>query len=178
MRWLILSLALLSYAAAAQMGQQVLLVAGNETDEQAPGEEKLVLPAFPKNENLVRIQVDGGGNFDFFVDLESVSVGHDGIVRYTLLARSVAGATNITYEGIQCKSRERKFYAFGRQDRNWTIARDPRWIPISIAPRDMAEATLHDAYFCPDWTMVRDANEAKRVLREGGASRATGWADR
>ena len=178
MRWLVFSLALVSSAAAAQTRQQELYIAQDEAGEQASDEQKLVLPAFPRDENMVRIQVDGDVNFDFFVDLESVSVGRDGIVRYTLLARSVGGATNISYEGIKCKGRERKFYAFGRKDRTWAIARDPQWTPISIAPRDLAQATLHDAYFCPDRTTVRDVAAAIRVLREGGNPRAGYSTDR
>lgn len=177
MRWLVLSLALVSSAAAAQTGQPELYVAQNEAGEQASDEQKLTLPAFPKDQDLVRIQVDGDVNFDFFVDLESVSVGRDRIVRYTLWARSVGGAINITYEGIKCKGRERKFYAFGRKDRTWAVARDPQWTSISIAPRDLAQATLHDAYFCPGRSMVPDRAEAIRVLREGGNPRAGYSAD-
>jgi len=174
MRWLALSLVLMTVVAAAQSEQKQFRIAQNEIGEEAPDEQKLVLPAYPKADNLVKIQVDGNATFDFFVDLESVSVGRDGIVRYTLLARSDKGAINITYEGIKCKGRERKFYAFGRKDRTWALARSPKWTSISIAPRDLAQATLHDAYFCPGWEMVRDAAEAKSALKGGGNSPAGG----
>lgn len=175
MRWLALSLALVTAAAAAQSGHKRFNLAQNEIGDRVPGERQLVMPAFPKDQNLVKIQVDGSVTFDFFVDLESVSVGSDGVVRYTLLARSDEGAINITYEGIKCKGREHTYYAFGRKDRTWVLMRSPKWAAISIARRDRAQAMLHDNYFCPGWTMVRDAAEAKSVLREGGHSRAGGW---
>jgi len=170
MRWVILPLALIG-SAAAQPAPPNLYAVQNEMDERPSREQKLVLPAFPKEKNLARIQVDGEVSFDFFVDLESVSVGGDGIVRYSLVARSAGGATNIAYEGIRCQGRERKPYAFGRSDGAWSAARKSRWTSISTASRDLAQATLHDAYFCPAGTIVRDAAEAQRLLREGGDPR-------
>ena len=116
-------------------------------------------------------------NFDFFVDLESVSVGRDEVVRYTLVARSVGGATNIVYEGIRCKERERKLYAFGRADKTWSAARNPQWASISDLPVNLLQATLHDAFFCPAGTIVRDAEEARRLLKSGIDPRAGGSAD-
>jgi hypothetical protein len=173
MRWLILTLALVSTVTAAQPAPENLYVPG-EGEGQPWDEQKPKLPPFPKEDNLVRIQVDGGHNFDFFVDLESVSVGRDGVVRYTLVARSVGGATNIAYEGIKCKGRERKLYAFGRADKTWSAARNPQWASISDLPVNLLQATLHDAFFCPARIIVRDAEEARRRLRSGVDPRAGG----
>ena len=172
MRWLILTLALVSTVTAAQPAPENLYVP--EGEGQPWDEQKPKLPPFPKEENLVRIQVDGGHNFDFFVDLESVSVGRDGVVRYTLVARSVGGATNIAYEGIRCKGRERKLYAFGRVDKTWSAARNPQWASISDLPVNLLQATLHDEFFCPARIIVRDAEEARRLLRSGVDPRAGG----
>lgn len=176
MRWLILTLALVSAVTAAQPAPKNLYIL-SESEGQPWDEQKPQLPPFPKEENLVRIQVDGGLSFDFFVDLESVSVGRDGVVRYTLVARSVGGATNISYEGIRCKGRERKLYAFGRADKTWSAARNPQWASISDLPVNLLQATLHDAFFCPARTIVRDAEEARKLLKSGGDPRAGGSAD-
>jgi len=93
------------------------------------------------------------------------------------VARSVGGATNISYEGIRCKGRERKLYAFGRADKTWSAARNPQWASISDLPVNLLQATLHDAFFCPVRTIVRDAEEARKLLKSGGDPRAGGSAD-
>lgn len=174
MRWLILTLALVSAVTAAQPAKNLNL--SSESEGQSWDEQKLKLPPFPKEENLVRIQVDGGLSFDFFVDLESVSVGRDGVVRYTLVARSDGGATNIAYEGIRCKGRERKLYAVGRADETWSAARNPQWTSISDLPVNRLQATLHDGFFCPARIIVRDTEEARKVLKRGVDSRTDAYA--
>lgn len=159
-----------SAVAAAQPAPRNLYV---PSESEGPwDEQKLQLPPFPKEENLVRIRVDGGASFNFFVDLESVSVGSDGVVRYTLVARGDGGATNIAYEGIRCKGRERKLYALGRADQSWLAARSPQWTSISDLPVNRIQAALHDAFFCPARIIVRDIEEARMALRRGAHPRA------
>lgn len=175
MRWLILTLALVSAVTAAQPAPKNLYVP-SEAEWQPWVEQKPQLPLFPKEENLARIQVDGRLSFDFFVDLESVSVGRDGVVRYTLVARSVGGAINIAYEGIRCNGRERKLYAFGRADKTWSAARNPQWASISDLPVNRLQAALYDAFFCPARIIVHDAEEARMALRRGGHPRTDTYA--
>ena len=93
------------------------------------------------------------------------------------VARSADGATNIAYEGIRCKGRERKLYALGHADRTWSRARNPQWASISDLTINVAQATLYQAYFCPLRSIVRDAEEARKLLKRGGDVRAGGSAD-
>ena len=176
MRWSILMLALASAVTAAQPRPPNRYVP-SESEGQRWDEQQAQQPPFPEEKNLVRIEVDGGLSFDFFVDLESISVGRDGVVRYTLVARSVGGATNIAYEGIRCKGRERKLYAFGRADKTWSAARNPQWASISELPVNLLQAKLHDAFFCPARTIVGDAEEARKRLKSGRDPRAGGSAE-
>ena len=171
MRWLVLVLALESAATVAQPAHRNFYNLPNEKDEQKPE-----LPPFPKEEHLVKVQIDGDTVFDFFVDGESVRVGNDGVVRYTLVARSAGGGTNIAYEGIRCKGRERKLYALGRADKTWSAARNPQWNSISDLPVNRLQSALHDAYFCPARIIVRDAEEARMALRRGGHPRTDTYA--
>jgi hypothetical protein len=140
-------------------------------------EQKLQLPPIPAAENLVRVQVDDAQGFTFFVDSASVSVGTDDVVRYTLVARSESGATNISFEGIKCKTRERKLYAIGRADNTWSPARNSQWTPISELPVNRVQAVLFGAYFCPARIIVRNTDDARRVLKLGGDPRASGSAE-
>jgi len=168
---LLLLLALIPLAAPAQLFPRYGDPA-QDAGEQSAEERNLQMPPFPKEEDLVRVSLNVPGSFEYFVDAQSVGVGADGVVRYVLVARSSAGATNVEFEGIRCKDRSRKLYALGRADRTWVAARNPRWTPISDLPVNMIEAVLHDSYFCPFRTIVRDADEARKVLKSGGNPRA------
>lgn len=140
-----------------------------EFEEERPWEEqKAALPAYPRPENLVKVDVSGATTFDFFVDIASLSVGRDGVVRYALVARSPSGAMNVSYEGIRCTTRERKLYAFGRPDDTWVQARKSEWAPITGIQANRQQATLADDFFCPARGAVRTAEEAVRALRRGG----------
>jgi hypothetical protein len=76
----------------------------------------------------------------YFIDASTLSVGSDRIVRYVLVVRTSGGASNVSFEGINCKELTWKHYATGRSDGTWTKSRAARteWRPIenkrSIAP--------------------------------------------
>ncbi|MBI2959752.1 MAG: CNP1-like family protein [Betaproteobacteria bacterium] len=145
-----------------------------ESAEEKPWEEqKLRLPPYPKDESLIKFQVSGATSFEFFIDPASVSVGKDGVIRYALLARSPSGAKNLSFEGIKCKGRESKIYAFGRPDGTWSQARDPKWARITGMQANRQHAALADDFFCPGRLIVRDAREAIEALKRGGHPRAS-----
>lgn len=161
-RWRMLAsfLVLLTHSVLAQN-------IGEEFEDQEWKEQVTKLPPSPKSENLAEIMVGGGGAFSFFVDLASIDIGNDGVVRYSILARSVGGAENVSFEGIRCRTRERKIYAIGRGDRSWAQARNPAWSRISSAQRNPYHADLADRYFCPERSPVYDSAAAIRNIRAG-----------
>ena len=164
-------LALLPLSAAAQVlaPQYPGGLRPEYLDEDRPWEEqKAALPPYPRPGNLIKVYVGGATSFEFFVDAASVSVGEDGVVRYALVARSPSGATNTSYEGIRCSSRERKLYAFGRDDGTWSQARSAQWSPITGIQANLQQATLADDFFCLRDRPVRSAEQAVRALRAGG----------
>jgi hypothetical protein len=128
---------------------------------------KTQLPSYPRPENLLRVHAGQGAAFAFFVDQTSVSVGQDGIIRYTLVARSEGGAVNVSYEGLRCIPLERKPYAFGRPDGTWSPAKLAQWLPISGTQGHQHYAALAEEFFCPMDRPVRTAGEAIRALRRG-----------
>ena len=129
--------------------------------------QKTQLPSYPKPENLLRVHVSPTTAFEFFVDAASVSVGQNGIVRYTLIARSTSGAVNVSYEGMRCQPLERKLYAFGRFENTWSPAQIAQWVPISRAQANPQYAALAEDFFCPDGGRVRTTEEAVQILRRG-----------
>jgi hypothetical protein len=137
--------------------------------EEKPWEEQQTqLPAYPKPENLARVYVSASSSFEFFVDTASINIGKDGVVRYSLIARSPTGALNVSYEGIRCSSRERRLYAFGRRDDTWSKARKSEWGPIFGSQANRHHAALADEFFCPRRIIVRTAQEAVDALRRDG----------
>jgi len=138
-----------------------------------PVEAQVTLPQFPKAENYLPFEVSARTSFDFFVDAKSISVGADGVVRYTVIAKSADGALNISFEGMRCAEREYRIYAFARADKTWYEARNSQWESIQGAARNPQRTVLFRDFFCPVTRNVTSAEEAVRVLKSGGNSQAT-----
>jgi hypothetical protein len=90
-RWLALVILAVPLAAGAQ-------ARGSEEGGGAPAwsEMKSLPPAFPKPENYLPLQVKTTTSFSFAVDAKSVSVDKDGVVRYSLIAKSTEGVLNVS----------------------------------------------------------------------------------
>lgn len=140
----------------------------DETDEKPWEEIEAHLPPAPKPESLDSFFVSAATDNKFMVDRDSISVGIDGVVRYTLVVLSSSGAQNVSYEGIRCSFGERRTYAFGRSDRTWSKARNSKWTRIQDNSLNRHHATLYFEYFCANGNSVRDADEARMALRSGG----------
>ena len=134
-------------------------------------EQEARLPAYPKEERLIRFDTGPTSTLRFFVDRDSLAVGADGVVRFTLVAKS-DGAANVSYEGIRCSMRERKVYAYGRTDGTWREARDPQWVRIGPPVTDLHRFVLWNYYFCPQRAPIRSANEGLDALKLGGHPQA------
>lgn len=137
-------------------------------------EEEAVLPPFPQEGNLLEFYVSAVTSNRFFIDATSISVGKDGVVRYVLMVRSERGATNITYEGIRCSSRELKVYATGHQDGTWAKARLDKWRALENKQVNRHHATLGRELFCAGGMPVRTAAEGVEALRLGRHPEAAG----
>lgn len=134
-------------------------------DKNKPWQEMAVqLPAPPKQENLRPFFVSATTTQSFAIDAKSLSVGTDGVIRYTLVATSQAGAKNISYEGIRCASYERKLYAFGRQDGSWSRSRHDQWEQIKDNAANRQHAALFKDYFCMEQSIAGNADEIIRRI--------------
>ncbi len=131
-------------------------------------EVEVQLPMPPKGGDLISFYVSPATDNQFFVDTKSLSVGKDGVVRYTLVVRTGGGADNISFEGMRCETRERRLYAFGRSDGTWSKSRSNTWERVENSVRNRHHAALFFEYFCPGGTLVFTADEALDALRRGG----------
>jgi len=103
----------------------------------------------------------------FAIDAKSVSVGDDQIVRYSSVITSPSGAMNISYEGIRCKTAERKLFATGRPDGIWNTLPDAEWRRISSASTNSYQATLFRDFFCDGDTVAgKAATIVDRIRRK------------
>ena len=108
------------------------------------------LPSYPKQENLIGFDAGAATQHRFYIDAPSLSVGEDGVVRYTVVVKSGGGATNVSFEGMRCATQEQKLYAVGRRDGGWVRARDPRWRRIEYRELNRHHAVLYSEFLCPE----------------------------
>lgn len=162
-KFIALLLTVIPLAASAEWGKFEF-----EFDEEKPWAEiEARLPPYPREENLLPLFVSAATDNRFFVDAASISVGEDGVVRYTLIVRSPAGAENVSFEGIRCASRERRLYAFGRKEGAWSKARSAKWEPIRYQDRNRQHHVLYDDFFCPNGIIVKSTQDAVDLLKRG-----------
>ena len=131
-------------------------------------EEEAQLPPYPKPEDLIEFRPSEIASFSFFIDRASLKVGADGVVRYTLLARSPSGVDNVSYEGIRCETGMYRVYATARSDRSWVTRTASGWKEIQPNPVQRWHQALRREYFCPQNAIIRSVAEGVDALRRGG----------
>lgn len=153
-------------ASSARAGQAF----DDEYDTKPWAEIEVGLPAYPQTEDLQSFRVGAVREAQFLIDRKSLSVGEDGVVRYTLVIVSAAGARNVSYEGMRCATAERRFYAFGRSDGVWSKARGNQWAMIRGGTNNH-HVDLYMNYFCAKGEPQATVDEIVRRLRMDAPSR-------
>jgi hypothetical protein len=125
------------------------------------------LPPPPKSENLARVKTGSATSHQFFVDTASISVGQDGVTRFTVVVKTAGGATNVTFEGMRCETRERKLYAIGHSDATWVRARDTKWQRVVLRDLTPHHHTLYHDFFCPNRVAPTPVKQAVIALKRG-----------
>ena len=124
--------------------------------------EGVLLPAFPKRENLRRIQSPmGAAGREYYIDEHSLLVSSEGIVYYTVVMRASAGASNILHEGIDCRGRVVKSFAYGTARGEFKGVRNGRWDRFPAEGPYGYRFVLWDRYMCGE---VREALPPKTII--------------
>lgn len=139
---------------------------GGFLEEEKFKEIAPVLPALPREANLIEFKPRRNSANRFYIDSASVSLDSDRVVRYTAVVKAAGGAINTSYEGMHCKTSQFKVFAFGTEAGAWAPTRDPRWAPIPQASGDFRFALLKD-YFC-DSVAVNGRNAKDLVEKLAG----------
>lgn len=168
-RRLALTVALLAMLApalvgAAQRGMPEDI--GGVPEEKQFEEDRLKLPSPPQDSGLIEFRPRGSSNNRYYIDGNSVSLGADRVVRYTLVVKSPSGVANVSYEGLRCKTSEYKVYAYGTKSGEWTGARDPKWRPVGVSSSNFHYSLWVD-YLC-DSEAVGGRNARDLVARLRG----------
>lgn len=108
------------------------------------------LPSYPDEKDLLEVSVDDAdAGRTYYLDAKSLSVGADGVIRYTVVIVSRTGAKNVLFEGIRCDTQEYKTYAYGTLDNTLRAAvPEGRWAPISGRGATVYRRQFYEYYLC------------------------------
>lgn len=134
-------------------------------EERKPWKEiEAGIPSYPRTADLVPFDAGAASPHRFYVDARSLSIGEDGVVRYTLVVKAAGGATNVTFEGIRCELREQKYYAVGRADGGWARARNAQWRRIEPLEINRHHYVLYSDFLCSGRSPVESVREIMRLF--------------
>ncbi|HTH62991.1 MAG TPA: CNP1-like family protein [Paraburkholderia sp.] len=140
-------------------------------DRAGPWTENKVtsLPPLPQpGAHLLPFDVSNNTSLTFAVDPASVSVGSDGVVRYTIVITTPTGGRNVNYEGIRCETYEWRLYASLNADHDgWdeTVAND--WERIQKGTLNAYHSALYTDYFCANKMPAGNTHKVVDDLRYG-----------
>lgn len=135
------------------------------------------IPPYPREENLARVPSGSATSHQFFVDTASISVGEDGVTRYTVVVKTGGGAINALFEGMRCETRELKLYAMGRSDGSWVRARDTSWRRVVLRDLTPHHHTLYNDYFCALGYRPTPVSQVVNALKRGYGLKSTAATD-
>lgn len=144
--------------------------ADSDEDGKSWKEIEATMPAYPKAETLVPFNGGGASAHRFFVDAQSLSIGADGVVRYTLVVKTTGGATNVTYEGMRCAERQQKTYAVGQANAAWLRARNPQWRRIEHQSVNNHHGVLYTDFLCLGKEPAKSVKDVLQQLRYGSSA--------
>ena len=94
-------------------------------------EATFVWPSSPGPNNphseLQTYEVPQPSSGTYQIDLNSLTLGSDEVIRMVLVQTSLTGVQNVSFEGVRCKTGERKLYAFLQSDGTWREFHQARW---------------------------------------------------
>ncbi len=145
-----------------------------DEDKKPWQEVQAQLPVYPRADRLIPFAVSAASRNRYYLDEASLSVGEDGVVRYTVVVRTPGGAENVSFEGMRCETGERKRYAFGQPDGQgggeWRRNRHARWEPIQVRQATGYHRELFYHYLCTV-EGKGDLAAIRRYLKQGGLYR-------
>lgn len=126
-------------------------------------EMQATLPPWPDDADLVEFELDAASPFRYFLDGRNLSIGRDGVVRYTLVADAARGARNISVEGLRCSAKGLfRVYAYGVAGELKPLPKTD-WQLIGQHSGDELHEELHGHFLCGPRTF--EPRPRKDILR-------------
>ncbi|MHB1666307.1 CNP1-like family protein [Thiomonas sp.] len=161
---LLLGLAAGTASAQSSNGSQGLLEPSKPQATVAPME----FPMAPQDNGLQKVAVTGGSTLEFFVDLPSISLAGDALVRYTLVARSPQGPSNISYEGLDCAQDSWHIYGvWSASAKRWVPNPSSDWRSVNAGGFTRIHAVLDTDYLCKGRLAAGSSAEMVARLKQG-----------
>ena len=125
----------------------------NDVEDYVWKEGDTNTPDYPKEDDLVEVSGSPAyKNYQYLIDVETLQVGEDDVVRYSLVIRSPKGSDNAFFEGIRCSTHEVKTYAYGitdMDDKKKFVARsEAKWRYATSSGVTGYSVTLINHYLC------------------------------
>jgi hypothetical protein len=144
-------------------------IAEPEEAEKPWQEQQEALPIFPRAQDLIPVRADTGAEgYNYYIDVNSVSLSADEVLHYTIVIQSPDGASNIVYEGIRCATQEIKTVAYGTRGGRFARMVDPKWIYVLIQNQGPLgyRTTLVERYVCDEngWAIDSDTVLERLVM--------------
>jgi len=106
-------------------------------------------PPLPQAGDILPFDVSSMSRLSYGLDAKSLTVGEDGVVRFTVVIASPAGAHNIYYEGIRCDTYEWRLYAAANETgTDWDRTVNNDWQRIANSELNAYQSALYVDYMC------------------------------
>jgi len=135
-------------------------------------EENSQLPNYPKDSDLLKIVGPAAyRNYQYLIDGKTLSVGSDGVVRFSFVIRSSSGSDNVMFDGLRCNTRQMINYAYGMTNTEgqkvFNKKTKPQWKPLRTKGIAGYSAILADSYFCDPTSIPLTRHEILQNIKYG-----------
>jgi hypothetical protein len=144
-------------------------IAEPEAAEKPWQETVVVLPPFPRAEDLLPIRAETGGTgYKYYIDVNSVTLTPNEVLRYTIVIQTPEGASNIVYEGIRCATSEIRTLAYGTRDGRFRRMEEAPWTYVHTQGPMGYRTTLVERYVCDEngWAVDSDTVLERLVMHD------------
>lgn len=138
-------------------------LAANDRPEIALPEQ---MPSASDSSGLFEFYVSPTTTNRFAVDLPSLAIDKNRIIRLMLVVTSSSGVRNVSYDAIDCAHRDYRLLAIGRPDGSWTPVRNSPWrFVIGEAQTNVPHTVLHEQLCAGGATVETTPEKLRRRLQ-------------
>jgi len=130
------------------------------------------LPEYPQDSNLSAIMGPAAyRNYKYLIDTKTLTVGADGVVRYSIVIRSSSGSDNVMFDGLRCSTSQMINYAYGYTDMNnnkkFREKKNADWKPLRSEGVTGYSSILATDYFCDHRGVILKRHEIIQNIKYG-----------